>query len=648
MRPSSRRRSRFPTRSLTVALGLALAFGLAGCSDDDNGGPTEPDPEPAISLTLAPGSRTITQGESAPFEAVITRIDGFEGVVTVAVSGAPDGVTVTPDPASIDAGATRVEITLDVAADADPGATDLTVTASGSGVTDQTETFQLQVEEAPAPPDPDYDLSLDPSTIEISQGTSGTVTVNVNRIAGFDETVTLAVDSPPSGMAATFDPADVTGDASTLTLDVPASAATGSVSITVQGTSTGGIERSVDLPVTITEGGSGGAGAIAWTFCEETGLPEWVAVQDGDGPWSRVTPEGDTYRFDIDETRGAIAFVIVDDVSGAATTTVLHLSSFEFEALAASRCTGPGITKTVNGSVADLAPGEIVNVGLGSASATVVGGAASTFTLTNVPDGPQDLIAGRQAFSGTGLSVDRLLIRRDLNPADGSTLAPIDFDADGFDPVSGNVTVAGLSAGDEALFTGFFISENGTFAPYVSGAPLTGGAGSYVGIPNDRLDTGDLHYLQVIAGSTDGDGSFGTARTAVDIFREVSDRTLELGPVLATPALTVESETPFVVRAEADAQAEYDDLFSISLSQVANTVSLIATTGWRSAAPTWDLRVPDLSSTAGWDGAWGLQSGSTTSWAATGSGWTTSGGILGTPFEEGGSFLTAFTGGELD
>jgi hypothetical protein len=152
----------------------------------------------------------------------------------------------------------------------------------------------------------------------------------------------------------------------------------------------------------------------------------------------------------------------------------------------------------------------------------------------------------------------------------------------------------------------------------------------------------------VIAGEADGDGEFGNARTAVEIFREVSDRTVQLGPVLATPALTVESETPFVVRTQADAQAEYDDLFTVSLSQAANSMTLLATTGWRSAAPAWDLQVPDLSSTAGWDGAWGLQSGSTTDWAATGSGWTTSGGILGTPLEEGGRFLTAFTGGELN
>src|SRR4051812_30989199 len=53
--------------------------------------------------------------------------------------------------------------------------------------------------------------------------------------------------------------------------------------------------------------------AITWSGCTGAALPAWMAVQDGDGSWTRVTPTGNVFSFTISSGRGGIATYSPDD-----------------------------------------------------------------------------------------------------------------------------------------------------------------------------------------------------------------------------------------------------------------------------------------------------------------------------------------------
>ncbi len=62
------------------------------------------------------------------------------------------------------------------------------------------------------------------------------------------------------------------------------------------------------LPFAILVSTEGKASNLSWAFCEQTPKPTWLAVQNGDGPWTQIIPNGMTYEFEITE-KGAVASV---------------------------------------------------------------------------------------------------------------------------------------------------------------------------------------------------------------------------------------------------------------------------------------------------------------------------------------------------
>src|SRR5690606_17294783 len=79
-------------------------------------------------------------------------------------------------------------------------------------------------------------------------------------------------------------------------------------------------------------------------------------------------------------------------------------------------------TKTVNGSIANFGTSTQAQVSLGSAFAQIMA-PATTFQLTGVESGAVDLVAARQGLDLAnplaGFQTNKLIIRRNLNPADG-------------------------------------------------------------------------------------------------------------------------------------------------------------------------------------------------------------------------------------
>jgi subtilase family serine protease len=105
---------------------------------------------------------------------------------------------------------------------------------------------------APAATSPTFTLSASPSSVSIVQGSSGTSTIAVTAIDGFDSAVTLSASGQPAGVTATFNTNPVTGSGSSvLNLVVASTTATGTYTITVSGTG-GGITQTTTVTLIVT------------------------------------------------------------------------------------------------------------------------------------------------------------------------------------------------------------------------------------------------------------------------------------------------------------------------------------------------------------------------------------------------------------
>lgn len=86
------------------------------------------------------------------------------------------------------------------------------------------------------PVGPGFTLSASPSSVSVTQGSSGTSTITVTDVGGFSGSVTLVATGLPSGVTAGFSPNPATST-STLTLTASGTATTGTVTVTITGTS---------------------------------------------------------------------------------------------------------------------------------------------------------------------------------------------------------------------------------------------------------------------------------------------------------------------------------------------------------------------------------------------------------------------------
>jgi len=611
-------------------------------------------PQQNFAVALGQASAVLTQGGSVTVPVQITRTN-FTGAVTLTTTGLPQGVSGTFDPAAPTG--TTSTLTLSATAGAVTGAATVTVQGAGTGVGNRTAALALTVQ-APAPTG-DYSLSLNPTSVQFQQGGQATTSVSINRTGGFTGAVALSATGLPQGVTASFNPASTTGNSSTLTLTATAGASTGAATVTVQGTATGIANRTATLNATVAQSGGGGSGNVTFEFCGETGIPLWVAYQDGSGPWTRVVGNAQNeYRFQIDANRGGVAWVTLED--GFPQTTVFYYTRTEFLAISGTQCgEGGGGFKTVNGSVAGLGPLESAFISLGGASTQVSVGQPPSFVLNNVVDGLQDLVAARAALSisgsGANLTTNRIVIRRGLNPANNATLPVINFATEGFAPASASLTVNGVTATEIAASVGFFTTQRGGLGGYFFGIE-TGTQQTYYGIPTNQLAPGDLHYLQVAASDTTGvqSGAPGSTRQVGTAFRDVQNRTVTLGPALVVPTISTVATAPYArLRAQWTLQPQYNRFLyavftqALGASTTGRGITLGTTSSYLGGSTSADLVVPDFSGVSGWDNSWGLVAGASTVWTVSGSGWNGPGVINFPELADGTQFFSGTRSGRV-
>lgn len=132
------------SRFLTTTIGAALAAVVLACGGGGDAG-TGPTPTPTIALTAAPATLHVAAGQSGSVQINLARGGSYAGAVTLAASGAPNGVIVTPTPATLSGTTASSAVAITVASTAAVGTYPITITGTGAGVASDAETFALTV-----------------------------------------------------------------------------------------------------------------------------------------------------------------------------------------------------------------------------------------------------------------------------------------------------------------------------------------------------------------------------------------------------------------------------------------------------------------------------------------------------------------------
>jgi hypothetical protein len=638
-------RSRWAGRSGRPVAGAA--FGtmllLAGCGGGGGDGGTT-NPTPAIGIALSSSTLSVAQGTAGNVTVNLTRSGGFTGDVAVAVTGLPTGVTVSST--TIASASTSATLTFVASATATTGNAPITVTATGSGVSATSASLALTVTAASGGGGA-FTLSVSPTTVPVTQGQSAVAVVTITRTGGFTGAVNLSLTGAANGLSGTFAAPSTTGTTDTLTLAATGAATTGNQTLSIKGTATGLTDQTVGLTATVNAQSS--SGNVTWQFCGTLGIPVWVAFQDGaSGAWTKVTGTNDSYSFNITQAVGGIAYV---RPSGTGfDMEVFYGTKADLQGRSTEVCgSAAGAGKTVTAPVVGLSGTDALFASLGTSAGTTSG---ATTTFTGVANGNVDLIAGRNVITinGTSFSFNlaKMIIRRNLNPANGSALAAIDFGStEAFTPVTKNLTINNLGTDISGLF-GLYFTSNNTFGAYFTDLSGTGAARTYPGVPAANQAAGDLHVLAVAAFPSLTNQT--QQREALFAFHDATDKTVTLGPALTAPTVSALTATGYArLRAALTVQPEYNKIFTFSGSQTGaapRSFTISQTAGYSSASPL-NIDVPDLSAVSGFDVNWGIKTGTAVAWVVTGTGWPGTVGVGQPPFTEGASYMFANRSGTI-
>jgi subtilase family serine protease len=273
-----------------------------------------------------------------------------------------------------------------------------------------------------------FTLSDSPSSLSVTQGSSGTSTITVTDVNGFTGSVTLAASGLPSGVTAAFGTNPTTGT-SVLTLTASSTATTGAATVTITGTS-GSLTATTTLALTVTATATPSftlaASPASLSVTQGSSGTSTITVTDKNGFTGSVTlaasglPSGVTAAFGTNPTTGTSVLTLTASATattGTATVTITGTSG--------SLTATTTVALTVNASSAtknftlSLSPASFTIDERGSVSTTLTitsqGGFNSAVTLS-VNEFPTDVSATASANPVTP-------------PANGSTTVTITWSA---------------------------------------------------------------------------------------------------------------------------------------------------------------------------------------------------------------------------
>ncbi len=555
---------------------------------------------PAGTITLAPSSVSVVQGQAATVGVTIAREAGVTGDVTMSVDNLPSGITASYAPNPVTGNATT--LTLNASASHPSGTITVQVRAT---IGQRSTTVPLVITTTTFTPK-DFGIAVNPTALAVTAGNGGTAAISISRTGEYTGAVSFVVTGTPAGATATVNPSPTTANAATLNITTTGATAPGTYPLTISAT---GVDvtgvRNANL--TLTVNGFGG-GNIQWRFCAPNREPVWFGVRTGGGAWSQVAKGANvTYNVPFNAD-GQVAYVIP---SGAGyNVTVLALTPQEALVLAANECLDSPATKTISGTVSNAPDSRGTLMLMGGAS-VFSPPLTPNYTLPGVGDGVKDLLAFT-AYQETGMIIDltRGIIRRDINPAPGSVQPVLNFD--GAESFSVNVFGENFQNTNGESFSTImsYRTSNGLVGTYFLDLQKTATNRFIYGIPTAFRRASDLHQLFAFTDNL---------TSPRQILRYTNNLTGPVDPafgaLLDPPTVTVVSSAPVQLRATGAWQADYG---------TAGTASFVQTTGARSVTVTgtraalggganYVFEIPDFTGAPGWNPIYMLQAGVATS-----------------------------------
>ena len=182
------------------------------------------------------------KGDKVTVTVKVTLVSGKPKPVTLSLYGLPTGTYSFGHTKLTPTASTKLVIDTSGISE---GTYTVTVEASGGGVT-KTVTITLKVMGF------DFTVSVEPSTIEIEQGSSGSVVVKVKLVKGTPEEVVLSLEGLPSGASYSFSPSKVKPTGSSV-LTINAGSAKGQYTVIIRATSKSGVTKTATLTIKFKE-----------------------------------------------------------------------------------------------------------------------------------------------------------------------------------------------------------------------------------------------------------------------------------------------------------------------------------------------------------------------------------------------------------
>ena len=230
----------------------------------------------------------------------------------------------------------------------------------------------------PAASSPNFTLSASPTSLSVTQGTSGSSTITVTPSGGFTGSVTLSTSALPSGVTATFGTNPTTGT-SALTFTASSTATTGTSTITVTGVS-GSLTHTTSISLTIAAPAapnfSLSASPTSLTVKQGTSGSSTITVTPSNGFTGSVTLSNSALPSGVTATFGT---------NPATSSSVLTFT-------ASSTATTGTSTITITGTSGTLTHTTSISLTISSASATQLIGNPGFENGTNTA--PWSLTAG--------------------------------------------------------------------------------------------------------------------------------------------------------------------------------------------------------------------------------------------------------------
>jgi len=301
---------------------------------------------------------------------------------------------------------------------------------------------------------PNFSLSANPTSATLTQGgPGGPSTITVNPQNGFSGSVGLSASGLPTGVTASFNPTSTT-TTSTLTLSANGAATTGTVNVTIAGTS-GSLNNSTQISLTVlaqtwnisgTISGAGGSGATvaltgtasASTTANASGNYSFGGLANG--PYS-VTPSKAGYTF--------------SPASQPATISNANITALNFSTLYS-------ISGTISG-----AGGSGATVALtGTASASTTANASGNYSFSGLAAGPYSVAPSKAGYTFSPASQPATISNANITALNFSTLYSISGTISGAGGSGATVTLTGTASSSTTADA----SGNYSFSGLVNGS----------------------------------------------------------------------------------------------------------------------------------------------------------------------------------